>query len=61
MHYLATREALEEAAAGLFDVLAKGVVRSSVNHTYPLREAAEAHRAIHERRTTGSTVLLPFD
>jgi NADPH2:quinone reductase len=61
MHYLATREALQEAAAGLFDVLAKDVVRSSVNHTYPLREAAEAHRAIHERRTTGSTVLLPFD
>ena len=34
--------------------------RSTVNHTYPLSEAAEAHRAIHERRTTGSTILLPF-
>jgi NADPH2:quinone reductase len=59
MHYLATRDALEEAAAALFDVLGSGVVRSAVNHTYPLSEAAEAHRAIHARRTTGSTVLLP--
>lgn len=59
MHYLATRAALEEAAAGLFDVLASGVVSSAVNHTYPLSKAAEAHRAIHERRTTGSSVLLP--
>jgi NADPH2:quinone reductase len=60
MHYLTTREALEEAAAALFEVLQAGVVESTVNHTYPLSEAAEAHRAIHERRTTGSTVLLPF-
>ncbi len=59
MHYLATRAALEQAAEGLFAVLKAGVVASTVNHTYPLSEAAEAHRAIHERRTTGSTVLLP--
>jgi NADPH2:quinone reductase len=59
MHYLATREALDEAAVALFDVLRSNVVRSTINHTYPLSEAAEAHRAIHERRTTGSTVLLP--
>ncbi|GMQ74837.1 MAG: quinone oxidoreductase [Gammaproteobacteria bacterium] len=60
MHYLATRGALEEAAAALFDALAAGIIRSTVNHTYPLSEAANAHRAIHERRTTGSSVLLPF-
>ncbi len=60
MHYLTTRQALEEAAAALFGALKAGVVRSTVNHTHPLSEAAEAHRAIHERRTTGSTVLLPF-
>ena len=60
MHYLATRAALEEAAAALFDALAAGIIRSSVNHTYPLSEAVQAHRAIHERRTTGSSVLLPF-
>jgi NADPH2:quinone reductase len=59
MHYLATRTALEEASAALFDVLSGGVIKAAVNHTYPLAEVAEAHRAIHERRTTGSTVLLP--
>jgi len=60
MHYLATRPALEEAAAALFEVLETGIVRGVVNHCYPLNQAAEAHRAIHERRTTGSSVLLPF-
>lgn len=60
MHYLSTRAALEEAADALFEVLKAGIVQSAVNHTYPLSEAAEAHRAIHERRTTGSSVLLPF-
>ena len=59
MHYLATRDALEEAAAGLFQVLKAGVIESTVNHTYPLSEAAAAHQAIHERQTTGSTVLIP--
>ena len=61
MHYLATREALEKGVAALFEALEAGVVRSAFKHTYPLSEAAEAHRAIHERRTTGSTVLLPLD
>jgi len=60
MHYLTTRAALEEAASALLDVLRANVVRCTVNHTYPLSKVAEAHRAIHERRTTGSTVLLPF-
>lgn len=59
MHYLATREALVEAAEALFAVLRAGVVVPQVNHRYPLAGAAEAHRAIHERRTTGSTILLP--
>ncbi len=44
----------------MFDALRAGIVHSTVNHTYPLSEAAQAHRAIHERRTTGSSVLLPF-
>lgn len=61
MHYLATREALGEAASALFEALKTGILRSSVNHTYPLSEAAEAHRAIHQRSTTGSSILLPFD
>lgn len=60
MHYMAKRTDLLAAANALFDVVQKGVVKIRVNHTYPLQEAEAAHRALQERRTTGSTVLLPF-
>ena len=43
----------------LFDVVAKGVVKINVNHTYPLQEAAQAHKDLESRKTTGSIVLLP--
>lgn len=61
MHYMAKRHDLEASANELFDVVLSGAVRIAVNHTHPLRDVAEAHRAIEERRTTGSTVLMPFD
>jgi NADPH2:quinone reductase len=60
MHYMADREDRLAAAKDLFEVVENGAVRIAVNHLYPLSEAAAAHRAIEERRTTGSTVLLPF-
>lgn len=60
MHYMAKREDLLASAADLFEVVISGAVRINVNHTYPLKDVAKAHRAIEERRTTGSTVLLPF-
>ena len=60
MHYVEKREDLEASAADLFDVVTSGTVTIQVRHRFPLREAAEAHRAIEERRTTGSAVLLPF-
>lgn len=59
MHYTATRADLLAAAAELFEVVEQGVVRVEVNQTYPLAEAARAHRDLESRRTTGSTVLLP--
>jgi NADPH2:quinone reductase len=37
----------------------KGAVKIEVNQRFPLKDAAEAHRALEARRTTGSTVLLP--
>ncbi len=61
MHYMKKRHELEASAQDLFDVVRSGRVKIQVNHMLPLREVAEAHRAIEERRTTGSTVLLPFD
>lgn len=56
-HYVAARAELETAAGELFDLVRKGVVTIEVNHRFPLREAAEAHRALEGRQTTGSTVL----
>ena len=43
----------------LFDVVKKGIVKIEVNQTYPLKDAARAHRDLESRKTTGSTVLLP--
>ncbi len=59
MHYTAEREELLACAADLFSVVQSGVVKIEINQTFPLREAAEAQRALEERRTTGTTVLLP--
>jgi NADPH2:quinone reductase len=59
MTYTAKRADLLAAAAELFDVVTKGAVRIEINQTFALRDAAEAHRALEGRRTTGSTVLLP--
>jgi NADPH2:quinone reductase len=36
-----------------------GKVKISINQTYPLSEAAQAHRDLESRKTTGSTVLIP--
>jgi NADPH2:quinone reductase len=57
--YTATREDLLASAAALFDVVARGAVKVEVRQTYALKDAARAHRDLQERRTTGSTVLLP--
>jgi NADPH2:quinone reductase len=57
--YTATREDLEAAARRLFAVLASGTVRCEVKRTFKLADAAAAHRALGDRATTGSSVLLP--
>ena len=59
MTYTASRADLEDSAQALFDVVGSGAVRITVNQTFPLAEAANAHRALESRRTTGSTVLMP--
>jgi len=57
--YTAKREDLLANANELFDVVSKGIVKINVNHTYPLKDAAQAHRDLEGRKTTGSIVLLP--
>ena len=59
MTYTASVEDLRASAAALFDVVTSGAVTIPVNQTYPLAEAAQAHRDLEARKTTGSTVLLP--
>ncbi|MBX6746618.1 MAG: quinone oxidoreductase [Acetobacteraceae bacterium] len=57
--YTAKREDLVATANDLFEAVRSGAVKIRVNQTFPLKDAAEAHRALEARRTTGSTVLLP--
>lgn len=59
MAYTATREELLMSANALFDVVAKGAVKIEIRQTYPLKDAAQAHRDLEGRRTTGSTIFLP--
>ena len=49
----------QQMAAELFGMVAAGKVRIRIDQTFPLAQAAEAHRALEGRATTGATVLLP--
>ena len=55
--YIATREELEQSAGELFDMVRSGKVKIEIGQRFPLRDAAEAHRQLEARKTTGSTVL----
>src|SRR5262245_14385723 len=57
--YTASRAELMKAAEELFAVVKSKKVKITINQTYPLREAAQAHRDLESRKTTGQTVFLP--
>jgi NADPH:quinone reductase len=57
MSYTASRADLVAMSQELFDVVLSGAVKIHVNQTYPLKDAAQAHRDLEGRKTTGSTVL----
>ena len=57
--HIATREATQAMADELFEVVLSGQVKIRVEQRFPLAQAADAHRALEARSTTGSTVLLP--
>jgi NADPH:quinone reductase len=59
MGYAATRDELVSMAAELFEVVKNGTVKIEINQTYKLRDAAQAHRDLESRKTTGCTVILP--
>ena len=58
-HYTANRDELLALGQELFAVVESGKVRININQTFALADAADAHRALEARQTTGSTVLLP--
>jgi NADPH2:quinone reductase len=57
--YCKTADEMRASAARLFEMIEKGAVTIQVGATFPLLRAADAHRAIEARSTTGSTVLIP--
>ena len=54
---LMRRDALEASANELFEVVASGKVRINVNQRFALEDAADAHKALEARATSGSTIL----
>lgn len=58
-HYTATVEQLDETARDLFDVIEQGAVKVAPPTRYALADAAQAHRDLEARKTTGSLVLTP--
>ena len=57
--YIATREDLEHRAGDVLRWVAEGKLKLRLEHTYPLAEAAQAHRDLEGRKTTGKVLLLP--
>ena len=58
-HYVATREELLRRAGGVLGWVKSGELTLRIEHTFPLARAAEAHRALEGRRTTGKVLLIP--
>jgi NADPH2:quinone reductase len=57
-HYVATREDLDMRARAVFDMTIAGKLKLRIAHTYPLKDATQAHRDLEGRRTTGKLLLL---
>ena len=57
--YVATRAELDARATEVLNHVAQGTLKVRIDHTYPLREAAQAHRDLEARKTTGKILLLP--
>lgn len=58
-HYIAVRDELLAHASAVFGALAAGELKLRIDHTFALAEAAEAHRQLESRATTGKLLLIP--
>ncbi len=57
--YIPTTEEMRKSAARVFEMISNGTIEASIGARFPLSDAADAHRAIESRSTTGSTILIP--
>jgi NADPH2:quinone reductase len=58
-HYAASREELELRSGEVFEQIAAGKLNLRIGHTYKLSDAAQAHRDLEGRKTTGKLLLVP--
>ena len=59
IHYMSDREELLKRANDLFNWIANGELKLRIDKSFPLSEAAEAHRQLEARKTTGKVLLIP--
>ena len=59
MHYIATREELEQRSSDIFKMIGAGKLDLRIAHMYKLSEAQQAHRDLEARKTTGKILLVP--
>ncbi len=59
IHYIASNDELRQRAKDLFDWVTNGQLRLRIEHTFPLKDVAEAHKALEGRKTTGKVLLIP--
>ena len=58
-HYIATRDELVERSGAVMKMISEGKLKLNIHKTYPLGEAANAHRDLEGRKTTGKLLLVP--
>jgi NADPH2:quinone reductase len=58
-HYISTREELLNRASAVLGMIKAGVLKLRIEHVYPLKDAAQAHRDLEGRKTTGKLLLIP--
>jgi NADPH2:quinone reductase len=58
-NYIATTEELRARSSAVFKMIVEGKLKLRIGHTYPLAEAAAAHRDLEGRKTTGKLLLMP--
>ena len=59
MHYIATREELEQRSSDVFKMIGAGMLNLRIAHVYKLSEVQQAHRDLEARKTTGKILLVP--